>query len=77
MPWYVSPSGILLDMSLSKLQEIVEDREACHARVGHDLATEQHTHHRAFFLGLSMLFEVGVMPYKDVFCLFRLTMLWI
>ena len=36
-----------LDMSLSKLQEMVEDREAWHAsvhgvqRVGHDLATEQ------------------------------------
>ena len=43
-------------MNLSKIQEIVEDREAWHARVGHDLATEQqHTYHRAFFLGLSML----------------------
>ena len=36
-----------MDMSLSKLQERVEDREAWHAsvhgvqRVGHDLATEQ------------------------------------
>ena len=32
-----------MDMNLSKLQEIVEDREAwsAAARVGHDLATEQ------------------------------------
>ena len=36
-----------MDMSLSKLWEIVKDREACHAavhgaaKVGHDLATEQ------------------------------------
>ena len=35
-----------MDMSLSKLQEIVKDREACHAavhgsqRVGHDQVTE-------------------------------------
>ena len=40
-----------MDMSLSKLQEIVKDREAWHAakpgmesqRVGHNLATEQQT----------------------------------
>ena len=37
----------LMDMNLSKLQEIVEDRGALHsavhgvARVGHDLVTEQ------------------------------------
>ena len=37
----------LMDMNLSKLQEIVEDRGAWHsavhgvARVGHDLVTEQ------------------------------------
>ena len=37
-----------MDMSLSKLQELVKDREACCAqsmgsqRVRHDLATEQH-----------------------------------
>ena len=36
-----------MDMSLSKLQEIVKDREACvpqfmeSQRVGHDLVTEQ------------------------------------
>ena len=36
-----------MDMSVSKLQAMVEDREAWHAsvhgvqRVGHDLATEQ------------------------------------
>lgn len=62
-------------MNLSKLQEIVEDREAWHARVGQDLATEQHNVSSGIFSGLVMLFEVGVMPYKDVFCLSRLTML--
>ena len=30
-----------MDMSLSKLQEIVKDREAWSQRVGHDLVTEQ------------------------------------
>ena len=42
-------AGILdsMDMNLSKLQEIVKEREACHAtvlglqRVGHGLMTEQ------------------------------------
>ena len=39
-----------MDMSLSKLQETVEDRGACHAavhgvqRVRHDLATKQQQH---------------------------------
>ena len=38
----------LMDMSLSKLREVVKHREAWHAavhgsqRVGHNLATEQH-----------------------------------
>jgi len=38
-----------MDMNLSKLLEIVEDREAWHVtmglqRVGHDLATDQQQH---------------------------------
>ena len=41
-----------MDMSLSKLQEIVKNREAWHGtvhelqRVGHDLATEHYQQHR-------------------------------
>ena len=43
-----------MDMSLSKLQEVVKDREPCHAasielqRAGYDLATEQHLWLRKF-----------------------------
>ena len=45
-------NGIIdsMDMSLSKLQDIVKDREAWHAAVhgvtgvGHDLATEQYSY---------------------------------
>ena len=34
-----------MDMSFSKLQEMVRDKEARLQRVRHDLATEQHHHH--------------------------------
>ena len=52
----------LINMNLSKLQELVMDREACRAsvrgsqRVGHDWVTElnyySYLHHLSFFIGI-------------------------
>ena len=56
----------LMDVSLSKLQEIDKDREASHAavhgwrRVGHDLVTAQQQHPKILFplfLGPSVFLE--------------------
>ena len=69
----------LKDMTLSKLQEMVKDKEAWHAavhgsqRLGHDLVTEQQIYKIIYLSIIYALFlssRIEVSENKNFFCIF-------